>query len=100
MSRCERWLRFASRALGGATLFGLWIQSVDIAWLEDITLQKMTALMILSLACLLLLALLAKLLLRIRCLPALGKMAACYLSGVVMGLTMTALLRLLAGLLV
>lgn len=96
MTRCEKVLGFAAKALGGGTLFGLLLQSTDMKFLEDITLQKMTALFILSVVAFLLLALLAKLLLRIRCLPAMGKMAACYLSGVVMGLAMAALLLLLA----
>ena len=96
MTKGEKLLSFAAQALGGATLFGLLLQSTDIRFLEDITRQKMTALLILSVAALLLLALLAKLLLRVRCLPALGKMAMAYLSGVVMGLAMAALVLLLA----
>lgn len=93
MTKGVKILRFAAQTLGGATLIGLWIEYTKAEWLRT---QKMAMLFALAMVLLLLLGLAAKRLLGVRYLPALGKMTVCFISGVLLGLAMTALILLLA----
>lgn len=93
MMKGETILRFITQALGSATLWGVWVQFAGvppfaqgghIAWI-----------LLLSMAAFLLLTLLAKLLLRVGYPAALWSLCKPYVSGILMGLAIAALLLLL-----
>ena len=97
MTRRERWLQFAAQALGGGTLWGVWVAFMG---LNPFTKDRFIPwLLVLSLAALLLMALGTKLLSGTGYLPALGRVSKAFLFGVLMGLAMAALILLLAELL-
>ena len=97
MTTGEKGLRFVARALGSATLWGVLVQFAGEALLKQKT--HIGLLLLMALAVFLLLMLIAKLVLHIRYPAALWHLGRAYVSGVVMGFAMAALILLLTELL-
>ena len=96
MTKGEKILCFVAQALGGATLWGAWVQFAGVPLFVQ---EAHTArLLLISLAALLLLTLVAKLSLSIRYASALLSLGKSYLSGVLKGFAIAALILLLTEL--
>ena len=93
MMKGETILRFIARALGSATLWGVWVQFAGIPPFAQG--GHIAGILLLSAAAFLLLMLLTKMLLRVRYPEALWSMGKSYVSGVLMGLAVASLILLL-----
>lgn len=96
MTRMEKGLQFAARALGVALLWGVWVQFVDVPIFKG---KSAIALLIAVAAVMwLLLTLITKALLRIRYPQAVWLSGRAFVSGVVTGFVIAALVLLVAEL--